>query len=426
MSLSYEEALAALNNYPRREWRLGLDRMAAFCERLGLAGRLGETGSPAFVHIAGTNGKGTTTAFAQSLLVSQGYRTGAAYSPYVYDVRERVQLDRDLISREHFGEWVGRLLQVAESMENDPMGAPTEFEFKTALGFAYWNAQACDAVALEVGLGGRLDATNVVTPACSVIVSIGMDHMEYLGDTLAKIATEKAGIIKPGRPVVVGPMADEAREAIELIAQERGSEIWQFGREIELRPEPAGWTVRTPSGEVSGLQPRLKGAMTPTNMSLAVSALYAGGLRHDEEALREGVRLATIPGRFEERTIDGQRWVLDGAHNAPAAAALAAGLMQKGYREVNLVTGMLTGHDPEHFAETLAPCVRQVLAAPIDWPRTQPAAEVAEAWENLGRPVTICESVAEAVRRAQAAAGDVVATGSFYLLSEVDAALRAE
>jgi dihydrofolate synthase/folylpolyglutamate synthase len=155
MSLSYEEALAALNNYPRREWRLGLDRMAAFCERLGLAGRLGETGTPAFIHIAGTNGKGTTTAFAQSLLVSQGYRTGAAYSPYVYDVRERVQLDRDLISREHFGEWVGRLLEVAESMESDPMGAPTEFEFKTALGFAYWNAQACDAVALEVGLGGH-------------------------------------------------------------------------------------------------------------------------------------------------------------------------------------------------------------------------------------------------------------------------------
>jgi dihydrofolate synthase/folylpolyglutamate synthase len=138
------------------------------------------------------------------------------------------------------------------------------------------------------------------------------------------------------------------------------------------------------------------------------------------------VRLATIPGRFEERTIDGQRWVLDGAHNAPAAAALAAGLMQEGYREVNLVTGMLTGHDPEHFAETLAPCVRQVFAAPIDWPRTQPAAEVAQAWESLGRPVTICESVAEAVRRAQAAAGDVVATGSFYLLSEVDAALRTE
>jgi dihydrofolate synthase/folylpolyglutamate synthase len=426
MSLSFDQAVDALQNYPRREWRLGLDRMVAFCHRLGLAGRLGESGSPAFVHIAGTNGKGTTTAFAQSLLVSQGYRTGAAYSPYVYDVRERVQINRDLMPLEHFGEWVGRLLEVAETMESDPMGAPTEFEFKTALGFAYWDAQGCDAVALEVGLGGRLDATNVVTPACSVIVSIGMDHMEYLGDTLAKIATEKAGIIKPGRPVVVGPMADEARSAIELIAKERGSELWQFGREIELRPEPGGWTVRTPGGEVRDLQPRIKGAMTPTNMALAVSALYAGGLKHDADALREGVRRAQIPGRFEERTVNGQRWVLDGAHNAPAAAALAAGLLQEGYRDVNLVTGMLTGHDPEHFAENLAPCVGRVFTAPIDWPRTQDAETVAAAWRNLARPVTVCASVEDAVARARAASGDVVATGSFYLLSEVDAALRAE
>ncbi|MBX3096905.1 MAG: bifunctional folylpolyglutamate synthase/dihydrofolate synthase [Fimbriimonadaceae bacterium] len=426
--MTFDEAVAALGSFEHRGWRLGLDRMDEFLRRLGLADSLGKEGGPQFIHVAGTNGKGSVTAFVQSLLVAQGYRTGATFSPFVYDVRERVMINRDLIPKDDFARLVPRLIEVGAMMEDTDFGGPTEFEMKTALGFLYWAEKRCDAVALEVGLGGRLDATNVVNPRASVIVSIGYDHMEYLGSTLAEIAREKAGIIKPGRPVIVGAMAEEALMEIEEVAAETGSEMWRFGKEIALEPGAEGWSVTTPAGGFGPFNPPLKGVMQPANAALAIGSLAVSGLLRNSAAIPDGIRMTKLPGRFEERSVSGQRWVLDGAHNAAAAATLGASLRQNGYESgLTLITGMLQGHNPAVFADVLAPMIRRVLVAPIKFHRSQTSSEVALAWRALGKPVQEFDSVADAVLAAcNESAGDVLVTGSFYLLSEVDSAITNE
>ncbi|HEY0866603.1 MAG TPA: hypothetical protein VGE01_04465, partial [Fimbriimonas sp.] len=220
--MTYPEALAYVSGLEPRGWRLGLDRMQAFIDRAGLSQNVGRppgtdpAGKPGarFIHVAGTNGKGSVTAFLQSMLVEHGYRTGAFFSPYVVDPRERVQFGRSLISESDFASVVAHLKPIAESFSETEFGGITEFEFKTAVGVEYWRRKRCEWVALEVGLGGRLDATNVVHPACSAIVSIGYDHTQILGDTLEKIAFEKAGIVKPETPLVVGDVPEPARRVI--------------------------------------------------------------------------------------------------------------------------------------------------------------------------------------------------------------------
>jgi dihydrofolate synthase / folylpolyglutamate synthase len=210
--MDYQQAQDYIASLAQRGWRLGLDRMTEFAARADLVGSLGDGDSPKFIHVAGTNGKGSVTAMLQSCLVDQGHRTGAFFSPYVVDPRERIQFGREMISKEDLAAIATKLMPIGESLSETEFGGVTEFEFKTAMGFEYWKQKECDWVALEVGLGGRLDATNIITPASSAIVSISYDHVSILGETLAEIAREKAGVIKPGRPVVVGEMPDEAFE----------------------------------------------------------------------------------------------------------------------------------------------------------------------------------------------------------------------
>ncbi|MBC8064854.1 MAG: bifunctional folylpolyglutamate synthase/dihydrofolate synthase, partial [Chlorobia bacterium] len=230
--MTYEKALAYIASLETRGWRLGLDRMQEFANRLGLPGSLGEVGGPQFIHVAGTNGKGSVTAYLQSMLIESGYSTGSFFSPFVYDPRERVQIGRRLIPKSIFALLTEWIRPFGESLTETKFEGVTEFEFKTAMGFQFWKEMEAEWVALEVGLGGRLDSTNIVTPRCSVIVSIGKDHTHILGDTYHQIAEEKAGIIKPGVSVIVGEMPEEALLTILKIAQERGSEAWVFGREI--------------------------------------------------------------------------------------------------------------------------------------------------------------------------------------------------
>ena len=240
----FASALDALSAMEARGWRLELDRMDELARRLGVP----SGGQPRYLHVTGTNGKGSTTAFIQNILHGQGWVVGGYYSPYVNSVLERVQLGLDPISEADFTDLMELLLPVADGMVGTDFGGPTEFEAKTALGFMYWNHKRCDAVALEVGLGGRLDATNIVDPAVSVIVSIALDHTKILGDTLAAIATEKAGIIKPGRPVIVGDIPEEAAFPIVAKAAQTSSEVWRFGHDIDLK----GTTLHLPTRSFAG------------------------------------------------------------------------------------------------------------------------------------------------------------------------------
>lgn len=424
--MTYEEALAYIASLEPRGWRLGLDRMEAFVGRAGLTDALGAEGGPQFIHVAGTNGKGSVTAYLQSLLVEGGFQTGAFFSPFVYDPRERVQFGREMISREDLAALTAELQPIAESFSDTEFGGITEFEFKTALGFLYWKRKRCEWVALEVGLGGRLDATNVVTPRASVIVSIGLDHTSILGHTLAEIAFEKAGVIKPGVPVVVGQMPDEALCVIEEVARKQAAEIWRFGREVRLGESGE---IVTPKRRHAALTPGIHGSMQGHNLSLAIAALDAAGLELNDRAEERGALAAYAPGRHELIDHNGHRLLFDGAHNPDAAKVLVQGIqdvLEPGEKIV-LVTGMVAGHEPEVFYREIAPLVRSAHVVPIDFHRALPVEAVGEALSGLIPAVTthlsLCEGISAAER--DAAKNElIVVTGSFYLVGEVGRTLK--
>lgn len=420
--MSYEEALKYIASLETRGWRLGLDRMQEFANRLGLPGSLGEVGGPQFIHVAGTNGKGSVTAYLQSMLIETGYSTGAFFSPFVYDPRERVQIGRRLIPKNLFALLTEWIKPFAESLTDTKYEGITEFEFKTAMGFQFWKEMEAEWVALEVGLGGRLDSTNIVTPRASVIVSIGRDHTHILGDTYEAIAEEKAGIIKPGVPVVVGDMPDPAREKILSIARERGSEAWVYGDQVLLTPEEGGvYSVKTPHGTHAGLAPGIQGVMQPHNMALAVAAMDASGATRTLGGLQRGAKDAFAPGRMQcVRALD-RNWLLDGAHNRESADVLERSLVNE-RRRIILLAGMLQGHDPAPFFEILAPAVDTAVFAPIDFHRAMSPddllGKVGSLFPSaLSRP-TLDQAVQAALETATAE-DLILVTGSFYLVGEV-------
>lgn len=437
--MTYKEALDYIAGLAPRGWRLGLDRMREFAHRAGLDDYLGPE-KPKFIHVAGTNGKGSVTAYLQSILHESGYRTGVFFSPYVYDPRERIQLGRELIPETIFAGLTAMLIPVAEEFTDTEFGGISEFEFKTAMAFLFYKRLECEWVALEVGLGGRLDATNIATPRCSVIVSIGLDHTNILGDTIEQIAHEKAGIIKPGVPVVVGDLPAPALAVVEAEAEKNGSTIWRYGREITVAQDAgdASIVVKTPHGEHAGLQLGIPGSMQGHNMALAVAACDLAGATRTLGGLTRGTARASIPGRFEIRRCQDRTFILDGAHNADAAHVLAQslstylgfgrlpgspGASEPMYRrgKVILVSGMVAGHEPGGFYEPLKDLVDQAIATPIDFHRTLDAAEVGEAIRRFVPDTRLAQSCDQALEEAleRSEAGDVVlVTGSFYLVGQ--------
>lgn len=374
-----------------------------------------------FIHVAGTNGKGSVTAYLQSIFAESGFRTGAFFSPYVYEPRERVQFGRELISRPDFARIVSALRPIEMSLSETEFGGVTEFEMKTAVGFKLWQEKHCEWVALEVGLGGRLDSTNIVTPKASVIVSIGLDHTAILGDSYAQIAYEKAGIIKPETPVIVGLLPEEAMTVVESEAQRMNAPIWRLGKEIALTSSPQGaYTVRTPNRTVPNLIPGLVGSKQPENIALAVSACIAAGMRAEDTNFQSGVRRAYAPGRFETRELEGRLIILDGAHNSEAAEALVRTLAkQHPGQTFALITGMVSGHDPVRFFSPLSQVAKSAFFAPIDFHRAIVPRMLAETTESLFTTAVPCDSVKEALDRAWLTGLPILVTGSFYLVGEV-------
>ncbi len=421
MPWDFSDAVNKISTLENRGWRLGLDRMQEFLSRLKIQN------SAKFFHVAGTNGKGSVTAFIQYLLMEQGLLTGAAYSPYVYSVRERIQLGDSrsrscLIPPEDFADIAERMWPIAESLESTEFGGVTEFEFKTAMGFLYWYEKGAEAVALEVGLGGRLDATNVIDPACSVIVSIGLDHTEILGENEAQIAIEKAGIIKPGRPVVVGHVSEEAWSAIETIAKVSNSQIWRLGRDFFLSTGFDGYRVSTPKGSYERLSPGIKGAPQPDNMAIAIAALDAADAISRPNKIAHGVAKAHAPGRMQLSSFHGRKVLLDGAHNVDAVLALIASISQlpESQGRVVLVSGMLDGHSASQFYDPLAKVFDEIHFAPIDFHRSRKTSDLMSEAGWLFQSAYEHESVADALESAASSNPDLIlVTGSFYLVGEV-------
>ena len=422
--MDYDEALAYLQGRLRLGVKLGNDRFLALLARLG-----NPQDSLRVVHIAGTKGKGSTAAMAASVLQAAGCRVGMYLSPYVYDVRERIQINGVMISRTDFARWVTLIEPHIAALEQTEFGPTTEFELKTAVGLCHFAEQAVDYAVVEVGLGGRLDATNVITrPLVTVITNIGLDHTELLGHTLGEIAGEKAGIVKSGAPCVTGvPIGGEAWGVIARICA---------GRNAPLLPVTAptldmdGLSLTTPRRTLPGLHLRLRGAFQELNAAAALSALDAitdsAGLHITDEAARQGLEAAWVPGRLEQ-VWEHPTVVLDVAHNEISAHVLANALRdQHGAetRRLTLVVGLSRNHAPEEFLGPLASLHPARLIATQPTSRPRPAPEVAEAARRAGfANVEMVEhSVADAVYAALSGAGPdelICVTGSFYTVGDL-------
>ena len=422
--MDFDEALEYLQGRLRMGVKLGNDRFLALLDRLG---------SPQnrlrVVHIAGTKGKGSTTAMAASVLTAAGYKVGAYLSPYVYDVRERVQINGEMISREDFARWVSVIQPHVEALERTELGATTEFELKTAIGLCYFAEQAVDFAVLEVGLGGRLDATNVISsPLVTVITNIGLDHTEILGETLGAIAAEKAGIIKEGIPCVTGvPVGGEAWQVIERICRERHAPL------IAIQPpsdDAGSLTLTTERRTLRGVQLRLRGAFQAQNAAAALTALDCVSTEAlplvANDVAKRGLEAAWVPGRLQQVS-EQPTVVVDVAHNDISAMALADALrtqFQAESRRVIFVVGLSRNHDPEAFLKPLAGLNPAALIATQPACRPRPAEDIASAARDLGLPniAIVKSSVLDAVRSAlkEARSDDLIClTGSFYTVGDV-------
>ncbi len=377
--------------------------------------------------IAGTKGKGSTAAFLESILRASGRRTGLYTSPHLHSWRERIQVNRQLIAKADLVAGIERLRPLVEKMRQEgEQGPPTYYEISTALALAYMAEQQIDVAVLEVGLGGRLDATNVVTPLLSIITTIGYDHMEILGNTLGQIAGEKAGIIKAGGWAISAVQQDEAMAVIEAACRKERARLWLAAEDAvrQLLPEGKGSWPYPLSPEKGWLA--LGGFFQEGNARVAmavVEALNQQGWSISTEAVRQGLRTAQWPGRLE---VVGNRptLVLDGAHNVDSARVLRQTLAKDfSFRRLILVVGFSRGHDAAAFAREIGPSADHVIVTVSRHPRAAPAEGIAAAFRPFARgPVEIVAGVSAALARAwQLAEPDdlICVTGSLFPVAEV-------
>lgn len=405
--------------------KLGLHVEEALLRRLGNPEK-----SFVSIHVAGTNGKGSVCLLIESILRAAGYRTGLYTSPHLVRLNERMRVggrdirDADLLAL------LDDLAPHSEAVEKETGQTPTFFEYTTAAAFEHFRRSSVQAAVVEVGLGGRLDATNVVMPLVSVITSIGLEHTQYLGKDLESIAREKAGIVKPGRPVVCGCVPDEARRAIEAVCAARKAAFCAASQRVSVRVADERLDGQKVSVESSGasygtMRLPLAGRHQAGNLATAIAAIEAAsdcGLPLPEGAIKAGVESAVWPGRFQVLSRE-PPVILDGAHNPSAAEALGDTLKRllKG-RPLALVIGMCVDKDVERFFSALGAQARRCWVVPLRTERSAPCELLMAAARRAG-----CDAVAAdlevALRDAAAWAtevgGAVCITGSLYLVGEV-------
>ena len=416
--MTYEEALRYYEETAVYGSRLGLDRVRELLAKLGDPQK-----SLKFVHIAGTNGKGSTAAMLAAILEKAGCRTGLYTSPHLLRYNERFQVNGEEVSDQALADATERVKRAADTMPD----APTQCELVTAIAFCLFQAAKCDIVVLEVGLGGRLDATNVIdTPEAAVITRIGLDHTEILGDTVEAIASEKAGIVKPGGAVVLGDQDPRVRGVVEAVCRKAGAELTE-SRLSELRLLSAdlmgqrfAWRQY---GEIAMPllgEYQLQNACTVLN---TVEVLRRRGWNITDEALLEGFRTVTWPGRFERVRKD--PWlIIDGGHNPQCAQAIARSLER--YfpgKKILFLMGVLADKDFEGICDALLPLARRICAVTPDSPRALAADKLCERLANeyhftAAKPYG---SVADALKAVLAAAGEddvICVCGSLYMIGE--------
>lgn len=400
----------------------GLERINALLDKMGHPER-----ALKFVHVTGTNGKGSTCAMVASVLRAAGYRTGLYTSPYIIRFNERMQINGEMIPDEELCQITEEIKPLADSIFEQP----TEFEMVTAIAFAWFARRQCDIVVCEVGMGGEFDATNVIdAPEAAVLCNIGLDHTEVLGDTLEKIAATKSGIIKPGCDAVLY----RSTPSVEAVVAQRCRDVGAALHTVDF----AGLHLceRSLAGQIfdygalTGLHLPLLGEHQLHNAAVTLTTLAVlqkRGWHISEEQLRQGLSQVTWPGRFQIIRHD-PLFVIDGGHNPQCIQALAKNI--EDYlpgRPLTILTGVLGDKDYHCMYRSVAEHAVEFITVTPDNPRALTAAELAGYLSSFGKPVTACGSVAEGVRLALAHAGrdgTVLCYGSLYLLGDVIAAVE--
>jgi dihydrofolate synthase/folylpolyglutamate synthase len=423
-------AAPALNDYPAvqdylfslkaKGVKYGIDRMKSWVGALGHPER-----KTPVIHIAGTNGKGSVAAMLEAIFSEAGWRTGLYTSPHLVRLGERVQVGRRILSEREITGYTNELRPLAEEVSREnPDDHPSFFEFMTAMAFLQFAREKCGIAIVEVGMGGKLDATNVVVPEIAVITSIGLDHTEFLGDTIEKIAAEKAGIIKHGRPVVIGVLPEAADRVIRAIAAEKHAPLY---------------SVREALGDFSDAYPQtnLEGEYQRINAATAalVARLLQATWRFTEESVARGLMKVRWPGRWQRMTLGGRDLVLDASHNPEGALTLEGNLgrlVAEKKRAPVVVMGVLGAARAKPLIETVSRYAKEIYLVIPQQSRActfeQLEALVPKTFVGAVRRTTVVELFPGPGEACRAGGADdtVVVTGSIYLLGEILARIEPE
>ena len=417
-----EEALTYIHSVCWKGSIPGLGRTQELLQKMG-----NPQNQLQFVHIAGTNGKGSTAAMTASILRKAGYCTGLYTSPYIFRFHERMQVDGQCISDGELAEITEFVKPLAESMEDHP----TEFELVTCIAMEYFKRHHCDVVSLEVGMGGELDSTNVIqSPLVAVLTNIGLDHTEFLGDTLEKICETKSKIIKPGTIAVTYREKPSVEAVIDARCKEVGAKWMPADFDsihlvsASLEGQVFDW------GPYLGIHLPLLGKHQLYNAAVVltiVKALRERGLTISDEAMREGIASVSWPGRFE-LVARNPLFIVDGGHNPQCIEALVNNVREYlGGKRLTILTVVLADKDYGDMYQDMAQYAAAFVAVTPPNLRALPAQELKVYLERFGKPVTACDTVAEGVALAKKLAGAdgvVLAYGSLYMVGDIEAAAR--
>ena len=420
--MNYDEALDYIHGTYKFGSKLGLENIKDLLARLGNPQKQYRV-----IHVAGTNGKGSVTSMITNILHEAGYKVGMFISPYLENFTERIQVELREIPREDLAKTTQQVKEKVDEMVASGRNHPTEFEIVTAIGFLYFARQKIDIAVVEVGLGGRFDATNVVDePLLSVITAIGFDHMDILGSTLGELAIEKAGIIKQGRPVVSYPQLGEASSVIREAARERKSPYYEVdGHQIDVKESSLDENVfdfRYGDELYRDLKLKLVGEHQLLNAATALTAIEVVkelGLTVSKEAVVQGLLNTRWPGRLE-KIQDNPIILIDGAHNAAGADALAHTVSTYfANDDLTLVLGVLKDKEVDAIVNRLCPLAHKVIITRPDSPRAMDPAELSEKVLVYNNNVTVEPDIIRAIHKGIDAAGEqgvILICGSLYLV----------
>jgi dihydrofolate synthase/folylpolyglutamate synthase len=432
--MSYSETVSYLYNLRKEGIKFGLDNTITLMSAL-------ENPHTSFfsLHVAGTNGKGSTAAIIASVLSSSGLKIGLFTSPHLVSFTERIRVNNDEIREDEVISLAEEIRGTISTIQSRfPDFSPTFFEVVTAMAMLYFNRKEIDTAVIEVGMGGRLDATNMITPEVSLITSIGNDHRQFLGETLREIAQEKAGIIKNNIPVVISPQDSEVVEVIESKAREKNTKVYLYGRDfcsILKRDDFSGiyFDYHSGSSAIYDLHVPLTGGHQLYNASVAIKAVELVSERRLKQVItanliRDGLKNLRWPGRLEIIK-DEPPILIDGAHNPDAALALSKALMKnflRKFKRIILILGIMGDKDLEGIMRPLLPLAAEIILTSPDSERAASPARLASVAASLGFPdVRIAPTIKDAMEIAEGlsliAPRDslIVATGSFYSIGEV-------